>query len=642
VDVQSGLFAVQNASGATVTNLAGGTYRLASEATRFGSTGAAAGATNDFYNAGTFIFNSGTAALGNFANVGTFRANQSAKGTITMAAPAAGDADNIFSNASTGRVLVGGGGTSIVTRSVLNLGTIDTDGAGGVFSSNTANFTNAAGAWIQNTNGTGSTLGIRASADRIVNQGTIQVSAGGTISFINTSETGTGWSNENTVVIGAAGGAAFMNSGTINNVGTITAVGTINMTVGVATPRPFTQGAGGRLIVPDAGSLTIKHLANDHLSIGGGTLQVGSGSTLRIFTDAAAATNAILVNSANVVLGGGTIISANVTNNSTATISGFGTLSFNNGPMASVSNLVNSGTINANDASTPLVLDGAWILNRATATQTGTVKAVNGRLLVTGVFSNEGTVNFLNSVGTFNNKVLNNGAWISDPSTNVFNSDMFVNTNGYIAASVGDVYRFQSNFVNVSSRSNDFNTLGAKFIFDGTNTASSSFYTQAFYVAGINMQGTGTTFMSPIETSPTNLYQFGLDDPIAGFSNNFALGTLEIGNLGTNSILSLVDAFGFTNIYGTNFSDGKVAGLYVDQLTLFGSSVLIISNNVQLYYKNATNIFLDGPNQNVFLLGNASLHELIVVPEPSILLFLMVGGAAMAIRRNRTRRAMKS
>lgn len=638
VDVQSGIFALVSPTSSTVTNLAGGTYRLANESTRIG-TGALASSSNNFYNAGTFIhFNNGTVVMGQFINVGTVVLSNTVADVFTINGSTAG-IKNTFSNASLGRVLIGGSttGTNSFFGAIVNLGTIDALPGGGILSSATFGFTNAAGGVIQNTNSVGTTLGIRATGDSIVNQGTILVSGGNTITFMNTANPATGaeWSNQNTLVIGSVGNAAFFNSGTINNVGTITAVGTINMTVGTATPRPLNQGAGGRLIVPDAGSLTITHLAVNRLSIGAGTLQVGAGSTLRIFTDVAAATNAILLNSAKTMLYGGTIISANVTNNAGATIAGYGTLSFNNGPLpGSVSNLINLGTIIASNASSPLVLDGARVFNQTN----GTIQGISGRLIVMGVFTNSGMVNFLNSVGTFNNTVINNGAWISDPTTNVFNSDLFVNTNGYIAASSGDVYRFQSNFVNVSSRSNDFNTLGAKFVFDGTNVASGISYTQAFYVAGINMQGTGTTFMAPVETSPTNFFRFAQDDPIFGFSNNFALGTLEIGNIGTNSILSLVDAFLLTNIYGTNFSDGKVAGLYVDQLTLWGSSILIVSNNVQLYYKNATNIFLDGPGQNVFLLGNASFHQLFVVPEPNILLLLMFGALVVHVRRSIRRR----
>jgi hypothetical protein len=234
----------------------------------------------------------------------------------------------------------------------------------------------------------------------------------------------------------------------------------------------------------------------------------------------------------------------------------------------------------------------------------------------------------MNGIGTFNAAVVNQGAWITDPSTNVFNSDLFVDSNGYIAAAAGDVFIFKSNFLNISRRSNDFNTLGAKFIFDGGS------HTQAFYVAGINMQGTGTTAMAPIETSPTNSIAFKTEDPIFGFSNNFALGTLEIGNPGTNSTLVLIDSFG---TIGSN--DNRVAGLYLETLTLFGNSILLISNNVQVYTKITNNVFLDGPNQNVFILGNGSFHMLLVVPEPSVLLLCCAGTiTGLAVRRSRRMR----
>src|SRR5262249_50232324 len=119
---------------------------------------------------------------------------------------------------------------------------------------------------------------------------------------------------------------------------------------------------------------------------------------------------------------------------------------------------------------------------------------------VAGAFSNAGTLVFMNSVGTFNGAVVNSGAWISDPSTNVFFADHTVTASGYISASAGDVYIFKSNFVNVSTNNLNYDTLNAKFIFHGTNTATSSTYTQAFYVAGLNLGSYGSSVLPTNET----------------------------------------------------------------------------------------------------------------------------------------------
>ena len=64
-------------------------------------------------------------------------------------------------------------------------------------------------------------------------------------------------------------------------------------------------------------------------------------------------------------------------------------------------------------------LTGSRIFNQAG----GVLGADNGRLMVDTVFTNGGTVSFVNSVGTFASAVVNQGAWISDPSTNVFLSN---------------------------------------------------------------------------------------------------------------------------------------------------------------------------------------------------------------------------
>ena len=626
IDVTSGLLAIVNAAGSTVTN--SGFYRATGDSLRFGSTGASTGASNDFRNAGTFLFNAGTIGVGAFINSGTFRANHTGTGTITITSPS----DAPFSNTVTGVIIVNSG-TVLSSRTIVNLGVIDTYGNGvfGGISSTGANFTNAMGGLIINTNSS-ATLGIRASADRFLNQGTIVVSNNATINMQNTGgpDTGTAWRNTNTVILGNAASWGVLNTGTLNNDGTIRGTGTINLSAGAGNaPRPFVQGSTGHLIVTN-GDLTITHLATGRLSINGGTLTVSGGNTLRIFSDLAATTNAALINGANVVLNGGTILSANVSNSVLSTIRGFGTLSFNNGNLSgSVSNLHNQGTILASGTAGPLVLDGSWIFNQTN----GTVAGDSGLLQVNGVFTNRGTVTFLNSVGTFNGVVVNQGAWVTDPTTNVFNSAMFVDTNGYISAAGGDVDMFKSTFVNISPRSTDCNTSAAKFIFDGgTNLTLGNSFTQAFYVAGHDMLGTNFVPVGGVVT-PTNAFIGGVNgDPIFGYSNNFALGTLEIGNTGTNSSLILIDSF-LTGSVGTN--DGLKAGLYLDMLSLIGDSILIISNNVEVYWKYTNNVYLDGANQNVFLLGDASIHQLISVPEPSVLMFLLIGGSWFAARRHR-------
>jgi hypothetical protein len=352
-----------------------------------------------------------------------------------------------------------------------------------------------------------------------------------------------------------------------------------------------------------------------------GTLVVEAGSEMIIGINS----NAVLANAGTIVMRGGTLRTGPLTNQFGATFAGYGTI---------VSpTIINSGTGLATSLSQVLRLSSDTLINRTN----GVLGANNGRLLVDGVFTNAGTVTFLNSVGTFNSAVVNQGAWMMDPSTNVFYSDYSVTPTGYLTMDQGDVSIFKSNFFNSSSRSNLYDTLEGKFVFDGVGG-----HTQIFSVAGINLGGYDSDlqpsneifFTTMAGTFSTNSFAFHTA-PIFGYTNNFALGTLEIGGLNTTSTLMLVDTFGLFEP-----TDGKVAGLYLDTLTINPGSLLIISNNVQLYFKRTNGVSSlsfgtwDG-SSSVLLLDGASFHQINVVPEPSVLMLLVLGAVGIYYRRRR-------
>jgi hypothetical protein len=326
------------------------------------------------------------------------------------------------------------------------------------------------------------------------------------------------------------------------------------------------------------------------------------------------------LNSGTIVMNGGTLRSGMLTNSFGATFAGFGTIT---------SSIINSGTGLATSVSSSLHLTGSTVFNQTT----GVLGGKNGKLIVDTVFTNAGTVSFINSVGTFASAVVNQGAWVSAPSTNVFMGTYTVATNAYISMAAGDVYMFQSNFVNVSARSNQFNTLAGKFVMKGQGT-------QQFFVAGINLGGFASSIQPSNEiffttgsgTFSTNSFSFAKDDTAFGYSNNFALGTLELSDVSTTV---LMDSFGTV---GSN--DSKVAGLYLNTLTLDPGSLLIISNNVELYFQSTngvTGIGLGtlGAGDNVLILDGGSFHQLTVVPEPSILMLLFIGAFAIVGYRQR-------
>src|SRR5439155_14157886 len=144
-----------------------------------------------------------------------------------------------------------------------------------------------------------------------------------------------------------------------------------------------------------------------------------------------------------------------------------------------VPNVINGGTVVAN-AAQPLTF-GGLLVNQTS----GIVSSSFGRLAVNGQFTNQGTLTMLHSVGTFNGGVVNSGAWITDPTTNVFNDTLTVTASGYIAMTNGDVFVFSNgattaaSFVNLSTNNTEYDTKPGKFLFSGTLGV-----TQAFYAAG--------------------------------------------------------------------------------------------------------------------------------------------------------------
>jgi len=108
---------------------------------------------------------------------------------------------------------------------------------------------------------------------------------------------------------------------------------------------------------------------------------------------------------------------------------------------------------------------------------------------------------------------------------------------------------------------------------------------------------------------------------VAGFQDNFALGRLEL----TNTTLLLAQDLG-----------GPTGALFVNDLFLLGTSQLIISNDMRLYFVNSNAWTM----ANITLLGNAEIHQLfptdlVVIPEPTTLLLWATGALALFYGRRR-------
>ena len=459
--------------------------------------------------------------------------------------------------------------------------------------------------------------------------GTLSASAGGSLTLaqapvLNGSATigngltlnvGTAWSESTTVALqgGTLAGGNLTNliGGNLQGWGEVRAAlinqGSVTATNSELRLNTFSGGGsyqavgGGTLTFTTSG--TVGFLANTN-----GTVRLGTGVTLT--------NNTAFNNAGTLALAGGTYqTTTRLTNGVSGWVTGYGTLN-------SAATLVNSGTIQASGGiANPLFITSAL-------TNAGWVTASAGGLDVTGMFTNSGTLNMVNSRGTFHSTVVNTGAWITDPSTNVFENSVTVTSTGYINASTGDVYVFHGNLMNQSTRSNNWQTLntapgsgadnGTRFEFDGAGLT----LTQRFNTVGQLL--TGGFIDSPAPTS-NGVQHVSAFANVTGFDNNFALAQLVL----TNTTLLVAQAT----------PSPTINALFVNDLFLSADAHLVVSNNMRLYFVNSNSWDL----AQVTLLGSAQLHQLaaglpLAVPEPNVLLMWLAGLATLYVARRRRQR----
>ncbi|HXI84385.1 MAG TPA: autotransporter-associated beta strand repeat-containing protein [Verrucomicrobiae bacterium] len=584
------------------------------------------------FNSGVITANLGQLIIGGvFTNAGTFSALNGSVGTISSAMFNSGsmllDASTLnaaLSWRNTGTLnLVNG---TLLGGALTNAGRVSGSGTIGssVINNSGATITASGGGTLTLTaiplqNGLVNILGTLnvASAWSNGNAGTVTINGGvltGGTFTVDGAVTGNGTISANMVIGNAKTvtvnggqmnltalttmGGGIINGGPgVNNFGTMSGAGTISATL-----------ANTGYIRATNGLLFVQTLAGNQAA---GILEASAGATLAINGTTA------WLNNGQLTVSGGTVIGGAISNNASKVISGFGTIS---------PNVYNSGQVLVNNPGQVLTLNNS-LVNLAG----GVVAANTGSLAINGTFTNAGTLNMVHSVGTFSGAVVNSGAWITDPTINVFQNTYTVTSSGFIQSSAGDVYIFTNNattaanFINVSTNKSQYDTRASDFVF--ANTLG---LTQVFAAAGHDF--------GPAASMATNRIEGLNADPFSlpQYSNNFALGTLEISDFTT---VRVTDAF---STLGPGTNDGFEAALYLDNLFLGSNSLLLIGSNVQLYFINSNswsmaNVQLEGnPNFDNSLNG---IHQLAVIPEPSVVLLWLSGITTLCAARRRQARA---
>jgi len=232
---------------------------------------------------------------------------------------------------------------------------------------------------------------------------------------------------------------------------------------------------------------------------------------------------------------------------------------------------------------------GVWVpgtfTNNGNTNLSGTgTRTVNGNVI------NNGTFKTTHTVVVFTGIFTNNGAYISDPATQHFNT-LIIGQNGYLVGQHGDKFYISADFVSNSNMNAVWNTSHAYLGFVAGQTSQ-----HALYITGADYGST-----------------------MSGFANNFSWGTLDI----TGNMITLFD--GNTDIGGALYLR-SILGLQIQ-----GNDILNISSidGLDIYYVATlpSNGYLYGLTYD--LAGGGHLRPIVGTPEPITLLLLGLGLIAL-------------
>jgi hypothetical protein len=357
-------------------------------------------------------------------------------------------------------------------------------------------------------------------------------------------------------------------SGTLAIGSTGSLVGQGNISVNVSNAGTVNAKSGNMIL--NGASFTntglVKNSVGSNLFIESSTVNnagnIEANAAGAIVFDAAISNNA----GKTVKLLGGTLATPTLTNNAGGTVTGFGNLS---------GNLVNSGSVEFYGPTN--------VVGNFTNEVGGDLLVRNNQTLFTGLGINNGTIRTLKGTVVFEGGLINNGAYISDPSYNYF-TDLIVNSTGYLVGEVGDVFFISGNFENHSAQDVLWDTS----------------------LANLTLNGTGNQLM----------YLAGDDEGIsrAGYDKNFAWGSLALVS-GTSVSLLDGDADLGGAMYVREISGVNILGDQVSNIT---------GNGFNIYYDKdvAANAYLAGLTYN---LQNGGQLMAVPVPETETYALMLLG-----------------
>ena len=84
-----------------------------------------------------------------------------------------------------------------------------------------------------------------------------------------------------------------------------------------------------------------------------------------------------------------------------------------------------------------------------------------------GAVDNQGTFKITGSIISWHDRFINGNSYISDPSKNIFMSDLEITSNGYLVGGLGDVFEMRKGFLNSSTQAALWKTSDAELDFVG-------------------------------------------------------------------------------------------------------------------------------------------------------------------------------